>query len=425
MNMLEKFHNRLEEAGTLGRHGLSNESGAVLQEAEHVLDKARDRTFRSYIRSMSMASQAKSAAENPDNPLFLQEISHENLLMTYGRREAFLALNLERKLQNAQAIHAVQMAQRHMDNGEPAVAAHLLLETMRRDSLAAPLLEELWRHAQGARYSKNKDEPLFTLLHLEGSDKHPALNQGFGLAVAGDQLLVSKTAGGIEVFDLQGKHLESHPSELMDPLSCSGPHGQAWFASEGTVACFDRNTGLNITFRLEKGHDYPEGAHFKSLTYGSGLLWQTYFTGSAGRYEGALLGLDPATGTVRVRQDLGECCPVAAADATSVAILDTLTCRARLTGSGQSALFGFDQQLTASIPKCMISRAGLFFIADTTTVLIFSATGTLLGRIRPGQVVSRLTDITDLALSPDGKTLFVMDFYSKSLFRIAVKTVWP
>lgn len=418
----DTFLHCLEQARALDSQGLGDEASAMLREARYWLDKTHEMTFRSFIRSNLTAAHTANSTLNPANPLFLQEIARENFLMTYGRREMVLSQRMERALGEAHAIHAIKKAERLQADGEPAKASRLLLDTMRRDSLSGPLLEEFWRRAGGVpEYTGG--EPLFARLGIESVDNHPALHRGFSLAVSGERLYLAKGNGDIEVFDLRGRHLSSHSSGLSFPFSCTGPEGKVWFASGGTFASFEPESGPAVRYCLQEGQDHPQGASFTSLSYGAGLFWYSYHVESAGLSLGTLLGLDPATGEVRVRRNLGESIPLAAADETSPAILDALSCRTFLADEENTGLFAFDQELTASCPKHMLRTAGQILIADTTTLLLFSPQGTLLGRLRPGEATGHLTDISGIAATPDGRTIFAMDYYTNSLFRIAMDIV--
>jgi len=418
----DTFLHCLGQAHALDSQGLGDEASAMLREAGYWLDKAHEMAFRSHIRSSLMAAHTANATMNPGNPLFLQEIARENFLMTYGRREKSLSQHMERALEEARTIHAIQKAERMQADGEPAEASRLLLDAMRRDSLSGPLLEEFWRRAGGVP-AHTGGEPLFARIGIESVDTQPALHRGFSLAVSGGWLYLAKGNGDIEVFDLGGRHLSSHSSGLSFPFSCNGPEGKAWFASGGTFACFEPESGPVVRFCLQEGPDFPQGASFTGVSYGAGILWYPYYAESAGISVGTLLGLDPATGEVRVRRDLGESIPLAAADETSSAILDALSCRAFLADEEITGIFTFDQELTASCPKHMLRTAGQILVADTTTLLLFSPQGTLLGRLRPGEATGHLTDISGIAATPDGRTLFAMDYYTNSLFRITVDIV--
>lgn len=419
MHPKDTFLHCLGQARALDSRDLGDEASTMLREAGHWLDKAHEMTFRAHIRSSLMAAHTADATLNPDNPLFLQEIARENFLMTYGRREKALSQHMERALEETQAIHAIREAGRMQANGESAKASRLLLDTMRRDSLSGPLLEEFWRRAGGGA-ALTEDGPLFARLSVESIDTQPPLRGGYSLAVADDRLMVAKGNGDIEVFDLSGRHLSSHSSGLSFPFSCTGPEGRVWFASGGTFASFEPESAPSVRFCLQEGQDHPQRASFTSLSYGAGLFWYSYHVESAGLSLGTLLGLDPATGEVRVRHDLGESIPLVAADETSPVILDALSCRAFLANEENTGLFTFDQELTASCPKHMLKTAEQILIADTTTLLLFSSQGTLLGRLSPGEATGHLTDISGIAATPDGRTIFVMDFYTNSLFRMAV-----
>lgn len=423
MHSKDNFLICLEKARYLDSQGMGEAASAMLCEAEYWLDKIHETTFRSYIRSNLMNTHARDVNLNPDNPLFLHEIANESFLKTYGRRETVLSQHLERTIEDARAIHAIHEANRMQAAGESAKASRLILATIRRDSLSGPLLESFWQRIQEMPPA-TEGNPLYARMSIESIDSPPALHKGFSLAVSSDRrLVVAKDSGGIEVFDLQGKHLSSHLFPLSYPFSCSGSEGKTWFASGGTVACLEPESEPTIRFHLHEGRDYPREASFTSLSYGAGLLWYSYFCDSEGKYIGTLLGMDPASGEVRIRHNLGECFPIAAANGTSAIILDTFSCRAFRANNGNAGLFSFDQQLTASRPKHILRMANQILIADTTTLLLFSHQGTLLGRLRPGQSSGHLTDISGIAASQDGKTIFAMDFYTKRLFRIAVETI--
>ena len=423
MHSKDKFLICLEKARNLDANGMDEEASIMLYEAEYWLDRIHDTIFRSYIRSNIMNSHAKNFNLNPENPLFFDEIASENFLKTYGRRETVLSQHLERALEEARAIHAIQKANRMQAAGESAKASHLLLETIRRDSLSGPLLEGFLQQMHEMPPA-TEGNPLYARMSIESIDAPPALQRGFSLAVSSDRrLVVAQDTGNIEVFDLRGRHLSSHLLPLSYPFSCSGPEGETWFASGGTVACLEPESGATIRFHLHEGRDHPREASFTSLSYGTGLLWYSYFCESEGKYIGTLLGMDPASGEVRIRHNLGECFPIAAANDTSTIILDTFSCRLFPANKGNAGVFSFDQQLTASRPRHILRLADRILIADTTTLLLFSPQGTLLGRLRPGESCGHLTDITGLAASKDGKIIFAMDFYTNRLFRIAVETI--
>lgn len=424
LDPISDAQNRFLSCLLQGEESLSRQDTAAaakaIQDAGRLLGSLSDLIFREFHSAVPLDRFCSDAASNPDNALYCQEIFHAQHLSYYSRREVFLSGALQARLDRLVGLHAKAVSKEKLLSGDAPGALEGLVEVVRTDSaLCGPLGSALKAVA-------NAGGADFIRFDLERVVHHPGFRNPWGIALAAGTILVAGLNGGVDVLDHSGEHLGRHEMDLLRPVGCPSPQDRAAFFinSDSRLVKVSPENGLLAQTSLRDALDLPAQALFTGAAHHQGLTYCPCHALDPDILQTCAAVWDERTGTVSLAPLPGQGTPFASAGAQGINLTDAMHFTVSRLDAPEAPLFRFDPLLLPMHVKGYAQGGGMHFIHDATTLLAFSGSGRLLGRIRPGGFIGRLTEITGLAVSGDGSRLYVLDWYNKCLFILNATIAW-
>jgi len=427
-DLQERFYSCLRQGEESLSRGDTADAAKAIANANLALADLSDLTFRDLIDSAAMNWLGEDKTANPENNMHYLEIFNARHASSYARREQLISGAFQEELERLTGLHAKTVAAEERVHADPAGSD-------------TPPAEEAWTVSRPAGLPKPprgiKGRPATGPIErrqlrfsLERIARPAQFQEPMGIAPAGDKLLIAGAQGGVDVLDGNGEHLNRFEMDLLRPVGCSAREdGQAFFINSDSrlvKVCVERGLIMQVTLRNELG--LPQGAQFGGAAHHAGLTCCPTFSLNPDVWRAATAVWDENQGQARLvplpEQGIHHAC----ADASGVYLVDAMHFTVARFEAPATTLFRFDPLLLPMHVKGCARGGGMFFIYDTTTLLAFSSSGRLMGRIRPGRFLGRLTNISGIVVSEDASRIHILDQYNKCMFILHADIVsadWP
>lgn len=258
-------------------------------------------------------------------------------------------------------------------------------------------------------------------MELADIDRQPALTKAVTIIDTEQKRVIANSIGSIEVFDKNGTHISSHATNISTPLACLGCDGDVWLFGNSTLQRFNPLKRINEQFHISIDHAIGENPYFRNIIFYNEKVWISYATLNNNCFESGIIAVDTKEKQLGKPFVLGGIMPRLGKINKDLIILDELTGNIlSLCSDKFDFLLQLDIGFFSAMPKFLIVQNKRIYMADISTIVIYSESGELLGRFSPSHKVQRHIEIIGFSPSFCGNYIYFIDRISQSLFSINV-----